>query len=411
MLEPTFHERKQKMEKRKTMQICLVCGSSKSKIFYEIEDVPASCNILWDSKDAAINCPKGQLRLAFCPRCGFIANSAIEPEKNQYGRLYDNSLFYSKYFQNFARKMATNLIQQYNLYNKKVVEVGCGKVDFLSFFCEAGNSQGLRLSPNQIEKECEHQNKNKSPDPTQTSFSRSDEHLKADFVFSYHELEHINNPASFLNALRRMLVHSPNASVFFAVPNAKKSFEEGDYTDIIYEHVSYFTIPSLHSLFSQCGFKVTKVEESKNAIFDSIYLTATIEKQRKPIYKINSQPAPNKIEFITFSFATKSKKIIENHMQKVKRILNKGKRVTLWGGGARGVTILNIIKDPRIEYVVDINPKKQGKYIPGTGQNIVTPNFLVDYKPDYVIVANPAYENEIRQIISNLGIKPEFILI
>lgn len=393
------------------MQSCPVCSSSKLKIFYEIEDVPASCNILWDSKYAAVNCPKGQLRLAFCPRCTFIANSAIEPDKNQYGNLYDNSLFYSKHFQDFARKMATDLIQQYNLHKKKVVEVGCGKVDFLSFFCEAGNNQGLRLSPTQLEKEFECQNKNKTTGPVQASGNRSYERLEADFVFSYHELEHINNPASFLNALRQMLIHSPNAIVFFAVPNAKKSFEEGDYTDIIYEHVSYFTVPSLYFLFSRCGFDVTEVTESKNAIFDSIYITAAMGKQRELIYNLNSQSTLNNIEFVTFSFGDKSKKIIENHMQKVEGLLNKGKRVILWGGGARGVTILNIIKDSRIEYVVDINPCKQGKFIPGTGQSIVAPNFLVDYKPDYVIVANPAYENEIRQIISNLGIEPEFILV
>ena len=411
MLEHSFPERNQKMENRQTMQSCPVCGSSKLKIFYEIEDVPASCNILWDSKYAAVNCPKGQLRLAFCPRCTFIANSAIEPEKNQYGRLYDNSLFYSKHFQDFARKMATDLIQRYNLHNKTVVEVSCGKVDFLSFFCESGNNQGLRLSPTQLEKEFTYQNKNKFTGSAQPSCNRQAERLEVDFVFSYHELEHLNNPASFLNALRQMLVHSPNASVFFAVPNAKKSFEEGDYTDIIYEHVSYFTVPSLYFLFSQCGFDVTEIMESKNAIFDSIYVAATREKRRKPIYKLNSQSAPNRIEFVTFSFGSKSKRIIENHMQRVKGLLNKGKRVILWGGGARGVTILNIIKDSRIEYAVDINPRKQGMYIPGTGQSIVAPNFLVDYKPDYVIVANPAYENEIRQIISNLGIEPKFILV
>jgi hypothetical protein len=411
VLEHSFPERNQKMKNRQTIQSCPVCGSSKLKTFYEIEDVPASCNILWDTKYAAVNCPKGDLRLAFCPRCTFIVNSAIEPEKNQYGRLYDNSLFYSPHFQNFAKGMATDLIQRYNLHNKTVVEVGGGKVDFLSFFCEYGNNQGLRLSPTKLEKEFECQNKNKFNGTAQPSRNRSDEHFEVDFVFSYHELEHLNNPASFLNALRQMLVHSPNVSIFFAVPNAKKSFEEGDYTDIMYEHVSYFTVPSLCFLFSQCGFDVTEVTESKNAIFDSIYITATREKQIKSIYKLNSQLSPNRIEFITFSFGSKSKRILENLMQRVKGLLNKGKRVILWGAGSRGVTILNIIKDSRIEYAVDINPRKQGKYMPGTGQSIVAPNFLVDYKPDYVIIANPAYENEIRQTIGNLRIEPEFILI
>jgi hypothetical protein len=50
---------------------------------------------------------------------------------------------------------------------------------------------------------------------------------------------------------------------------------------------------------------------------------------------------------------------------------NKGKRVVILGAGARGVALLNILKDPRIEYAVDINPLKQDKYVPGTEQKIV----------------------------------------
>jgi FlaA1/EpsC-like NDP-sugar epimerase len=100
---------------------------------------------------------------------------------------------------------------------------------------------------------------------------------------------------------------------------------------------------------------------------------------------------------------------MKKYSRRIKQLLNKGKRVVIWGAGARGVTFLNILKDPRIEYAVDINPRKQGMYVPGTGQKIVKPRFLSDYQPDYVILANPAYENEIRQIIINLKIETEII--
>jgi hypothetical protein len=85
--------------------------------------------------------------------------------------------------------------------------------------------------------------------------------------------------------------------------------------------------------------------------------------------------------------------------------------VFLWGAGSRGVTLLNILKDRRIEYAVDINPQKQGKYVPGTGQKIVNPKFLLKNHPDYTILANPAYEEEIRQIMKNFEITPKFISI
>ncbi len=60
-----------------------------------------------------------------------------------------------------------------------------------------------------------------------------------------------------------------------------------------------------------------------------------------------------------------------------------------------------------IEYVVDINPKKQGNYIAGTGQKIVPPEFLRYYHPDLVIVMNPIYKSEIQQMIKEIGITTE----
>lgn len=110
-------------------------------------------------------------------------------------------------------------------------------------------------------------------------------------------------------------------------------------------------------------------------------------------------------------FAAKSNKIIRRLGQRLTLLLNEGKRVVVWGAGARGVTILNVFKDSRIEYAVDLNPNKQGKYVPGTGQKIVKPEFLMEYRPDFVILANPAYRTEIEKSMDSLGIKTRYILI
>jgi hypothetical protein len=390
---------------------CSLCGSSGLLVFYEMVSVPASCNLLWTSKEEAINCPKGNIKLAFCSSCTFIANYALEPEKNQYGHLYDNSLFYSQHFQNFAKKLAANLTQRYDLHNKTIVEVGCGKVDFLSLFCELGGNIGLRFNPAQLEGKDESRSTDNLAESIPRFHNKLNQDRKIDFVFSYHELEHLNYPKGFLGVLRQIIGHSKHARVFFAVPNALKAFEEGDFTDVIYEHVSYFTVPSLFYLFSSCGFNIDQVSESKKEIFDSIYIDATPKIPTKLSFKPNFKTEASEIKHCITLFAAKSAKTIEEYSSRVKQLLNKGKRVVLWGAGARGVTLLNILKDPRIEYAIDINPRKQGKYVPGTGQKIVEPKFLLDYQPDYIILANPAYENEIRQIINRLQINPRFILI
>ncbi len=387
---------------------CPLCGSPGLWVFYEVTDVPASCNLLWKSKDEAINSPKGNIKLAFCSFCTFVTNITLEPQKIQYGHRYDDSLFYSPHFQNFAKKLAANLIQRYDLHNKGIIEIGSGKVDFLSLLVELGNNHGLRFDPFYTKVE---DKSRKSVESIPSFYPQPERSNKADFVFSYCELEHMNYPKNFLSNLRIILGCSSKTHVFFAVPNALKAFEEGDFTNIIYEHVSYFTIPSLFHLFSSSGFNISEVAESKNEIFDSIYIHATPNARTKSSFKPDSKPEAGQIKDCITSFAARSTNTIEKYTSRVKQLLNKGKRVVIWGAGSRGVTLLNILKDPRIEYAVDINPHKQGKYVPGTGQEIVEPRFLLDYKPDYTILANPAYENEIRQIISNLEIKTEFIQI
>lgn len=85
--------------------------------------------------------------------------------------------------------------------------------------------------------------------------------------------------------------------------------------------------------------------------------------------------------------------------------------MVVWGAGSKGIAFLNTFKDSNIEYAVDINPHKEGMYISGTGQRIVSPVFLKDYSPDAVIVMNPVYSLEIRKLAKELGLTVKFIYV
>ncbi len=82
-----------------------------------------------------------------------------------------------------------------------------------------------------------------------------------------------------------------------------------------------------------------------------------------------------------------------------------GGKAVLWGSGSKAVSYLTTlgIKD-ELEYVVDINPHKHGKFLAGSGQEIVSPEFLREYRPDAVIVMNPIYLDEIRRDLEGLGV-------
>jgi len=89
--------------------------------------------------------------------------------------------------------------------------------------------------------------------------------------------------------------------------------------------------------------------------------------------------------------------------------LKRNQKIVVWGGGSKGVMFLNTFDE--ISYAVDINPRKQGKYIAGSGQMIMPPTFLKEYNADLVIIVNSTYEREIKQMVGDMGIMPDWMVV
>jgi hypothetical protein len=84
-----------------------------------------------------------------------------------------------------------------------------------------------------------------------------------------------------------------------------------------------------------------------------------------------------------------------------------GRRTVLWGSGSKAVALLTTLGvHDEIEYAVDINPYRVGKFLPGTGQKIVAPAFLRDYHPDNVVIMNPVYRKEVEQELARQRCEP-----
>ena len=134
---------------------------------------------------------------------------------------------------------------------------------------------------------------------------------------------------------------------------------------------------------------------------------------------IEAKPTSSNIPFESseFDVSTMTKTInvfeqkVTDKINEWKTLLNQykseGKKIVLWGGGSKGVAFLTSlgIKD-EIKYAVDINPFKQGTFMAGNGQEIVSPKFLIDYNPDVVIIMNPIYVNEITADLKDMKLDP-----
>ncbi len=105
------------------------------------------------------------------------------------------------------------------------------------------------------------------------------------------------------------------------------------------------------------------------------------------------------------SFCAQYAARVEHWRKEITGLSRDGRRAVVWGSGSKGVAFLSSLNlNGAIEYVVDINPFRQGRFMPGTGQEIVSPEFLANYRPDVAIAMNPIYESEIRQDLQQMGL-------
>jgi hypothetical protein len=90
----------------------------------------------------------------------------------------------------------------------------------------------------------------------------------------------------------------------------------------------------------------------------------------------------------------------------------RGRKAVIWGSGSKGVAFLTTLGlGEEIACAVDINPHRQGYFMPGTGHRIVGPEQLREVRPDEVIVMNPIYRAEIAEQLRGLGLEPELLTV
>ena len=129
------------------MPQCNVCQSTKVNQIIRINQIPIYNNILLESIEDAYNVPRGDIDLCFCHNCGHIFNAAFLPDLIDYTRQYENSLHFSPRFRKYADDLVEELIAEYDLRGKQIVEIGCGQGDFLMSICYRGGNYGKGYDP------------------------------------------------------------------------------------------------------------------------------------------------------------------------------------------------------------------------------------------------------------------------
>ena len=368
---------------------CKVCGKQIEPFFKQM-NVPVNSVRLFSNEKAAIAYPRGNIILGYCNVCGFIQNSAFDNSLVYYDKDYYPSQSKSGTFNLFHDNLARKLIDKYALRNKEILEIGCGQGEFLDLLNRIGNNYCTGFDP-----ACRKQsyvNVRLIPDMYNSEIAT----VYADFVCCKMTLEHIVDIKRFVSHASASL-KDQDSVIFFQVPDTERILREAAFWDIYYEHCSYFFSDSLKALFGFCGLEVLDLYKD----YDGQYLM--IEAKPRSGKKI-----PRSLEGLRLPVKCFQKRCREKAEYWSRFIENK-KCVVLWGGGSKAVAFLSGISQEKIEYVVDIDERKHGTFIAGTGQEIISPEELKNCKPDLVIVMNAIYENEIKKLITKLEIATEIV--
>lgn len=388
-------------------KICPNCCSSQIDIFYELLDVPINSVLLLKSQEEAINFPRGDIVLGFCKSCGFIFNLAFNSDLLEYSNRYEATQGFSSTFNAFHRDLAKRLVDQYDLHDKDIIEIGCGQGEFLTLLCDIGNNRGVGFDPVYNDK----RNEKRLGGPItfiKDFYSEKYSSVPGDFVCCKMTLEHIQETAKFVGMISNILHNKPNTTVFFQVPDITRILHEVAFWDIYYEHCSYFSLGSLSRLFRRNGFDVVNLGKD----YDDQYLLITAKPGSGENLVLEKENDLLDLSHAVANFVRHYELKLAGWREKINDFKQAKKRVVVWGASSKAVAFLTSLEITKeIKYAVDINPHKAGTYIAGTGQKIVTPEFLREYVPDYVIIMNPIYQPEIRSLLLDLKITSELLVV
>ncbi|HEX4067077.1 MAG TPA: class I SAM-dependent methyltransferase [Acidobacteriaceae bacterium] len=316
---------------------------------------------------------------------------------------------FSSTFRSFHHRLATDLIQRCDLHEKTILEIGCGKGEFISMLCALGRNRGIGFDPAFVPE--------RRPEAGDTAvefyqelYSERYSHVHADCIVCKMTLEHIPQTYSFMKTVRRAIGDRTQSTVFFQVPNMTRVLRDAAFWDVYHEHCSYFTPGALKNLFALTGFDVTDTWTD----YDDQYLMITARPSRN-LMDPSSVPAPPSEEdrVAVQEFAAESERRIAFWRQAIRSMVKRGERVVLWGSGSKAVAFLSALgfsaDECLVEYAVDVNPYRRGHFIPGTGQEIVEPAFLAAYRPHFIIAMNSIYTAEIQTDLARHGVSAEVL--
>ena len=337
---------------------------------FRVEALPILQNRTFQTQATALAAPTGDVVLVQDTQTGLIFNVAVESHKLIYDDNYQNEQAHSGFFQDHLSVVA-NLIRQY-FPEQSLLEVGCGKGFFLEYLQSAGfNIKGIDPAYD-----------GNNPNVIKAPFTKECG-MQAEGIILRHVLEHMEDPVSFLASIAD--ANAGAGRIYIEVPCFDWIREHRAWFDIFYEHINYFRLVDFNRMFG------TVLESGRIFGGQYLYVIAELSSLRKPVNDEVS-PAGLPADFL-------------QSIERISSLVNGKKKAAVWGAASKGVIFSVYLKrlGINLDLAIDINPQKQGCYLPCSGLKVESPleAMMTLKKDDHVFVMNPNYLQEIVQQSNN----------
>jgi hypothetical protein len=229
---------------------------------------------------------------------------------------------------------------------------------------------------------------------------------QADLILGNNVLAQVPDLCSFVAGMKTLL--KPHGVITLEFPHLMRLMEGNQFDTIYHEHFSYFSFLTTMKIMAKFGLTVFDVEElSTHGGSLRVYArhaqdtSHSVTERARELAEREEKAGFTRLETY-FSFDEKVKETKRKIMTFLIEAKRAGKSIAGYGAPGKGNTLLNYcaIRTDFLDYTVDRNPYKQGKFLPGTHIPIFAPEKIRQTKPDYVFILPWNLKNEIREQLS-----------
>lgn len=357
--------------------ICRSCGGERFGEVIDLGPMPLVNNLMRSENEIA---PRWPLHVVFCRACSLMQLTETPPP----GAMFDEYLYFSSQSQTMVEH-AKGLVHRFVKPGDRVLEIASNDGYLLKHAIgKAKDVLGVEPAKNiaayansiGVPTRCAYFNR-------ETAEQLRAEWGEADAMIANNVLAHVPDPNEIAAGIAVMLSASGVAHI--ECPSAIRMIESCAFDTIYHEHYSYFTLTALKSLFNRHGLKIVGIELLPIHGGSFHVQIARDGDEREVLKQVENE---RKRGVCDDRFHRDFAERVQRIRRELDNAINQFKRVVAMGAAAKGIVLLNAfdLRSDRIAWVADVSPHKQGRFVPGTGQPIVSPDRLLLERPDAALL-------------------------